>query len=764
MALSLCLLFYFGAYGQTGVIYGTVSNSEGIVEFTSIHIEETAFSALTNYKGNYSIDNIPFGNYTLSASYLGFEPVITEVSIDAESDSLMVNFRLTERNLDLDAVVVTGTKTFKRSTNSAIIVNVLNSEAMENVQACNLAEGLKFQPGLRVETDCQTCNYTQLRMNGLGGGYAQILINGRPIFSPLTGLYGLEYLPVNLVDRIEVIRGGGSSLYGSSAVGGTVNVITRVPRKNSYEIESNYQQINGQASDLQFMGYSTLLSEMKNAGISLFLNKRTREFYDHNDDNYSEMPFLDNISLGANLFFLPGDNQKLEVSIANLNEYRLGGEMVDKPAYLAQQSEERTHSVWLANADYQVNFNNDQSSLIGFAALQNTNRSHYTGILPDHAVELQNHLENPPYGTSKVNTYNVGMQFNHKVLNFIGGNNVLTFGAEYILDQVFDEIPAYRFLVEQETKNLGLFIQSDWDILKDITLLTGLRLDKHNLIDHVVLSPRASILYKWADYTQLRLNYGAGFRAPQSFDTDLHIAFAGGGISRVALSPDLLPERSRSLSVSINYDKPADKYIYGFTLEAFTTNLQDAFYLHPLGEDEFGEVFEKRNGQSAAVKGVTLETRANYDQKIQLETGFTLQSSLFETKVEYIEGLEGIREFIRSPRDYGYASLNLMPNKSIRGNINYVYTGKMKVPHFAGAPNQEIDEIITSNPFHELGARLSYTFKIDALKTNLEFYLGAKNVFNEYQESFDIGKNRDSNFVYGPAQPRTWYIGLKLKS
>ena len=136
-----------------------------------------------------------------------------------------------EKVMELDAVVVTGTKTYKRQTNSNIIVNVLNSENLEMVQACNLSEGLKFQPGLRVETDCQTCNYTQLRMNGLSGGYSQILINGRPVFSPLTGLYGMEQLPVNMIDRVEVIRGGGSSLYGSSAIGGTVNVITKIPKK-----------------------------------------------------------------------------------------------------------------------------------------------------------------------------------------------------------------------------------------------------------------------------------------------------------------------------------------------------------------------------------------------------------------------------------------------------------------------------------------------------------------------------------------------------
>jgi outer membrane receptor for ferrienterochelin and colicins len=90
---------------------------------------------------------------------------------------------------------------------------VLGKSTLQAVEANNIAEGLNFQPGLRVETDCQTCNYTQLRMNGLGGSYSQILMNSRPIFSPLIGLYGLEQIPASMVERIEVVRGGGSALY-----------------------------------------------------------------------------------------------------------------------------------------------------------------------------------------------------------------------------------------------------------------------------------------------------------------------------------------------------------------------------------------------------------------------------------------------------------------------------------------------------------------------------------------------------------------------
>ena len=210
--IFLFLIFSFNCFAQTGSVNGLVSIGDESAEFAQVYIEDSNFGTSTEIDGSFNLSNIPFGNYKVSASYVGAQTISKEISIES-STPLQLNFELKELML-LDEVVITGTKTFKRQTNSPIIVNVLNSQALDDVQACNLSEGLKFQPGLRVETDCQTCNYTQLRMNGLAGGYSQILINGRPIFSPLTGLYGMEQLPVNMIDKIEVVRGGGSSLYG----------------------------------------------------------------------------------------------------------------------------------------------------------------------------------------------------------------------------------------------------------------------------------------------------------------------------------------------------------------------------------------------------------------------------------------------------------------------------------------------------------------------------------------------------------------------
>ena len=764
--LTIFLLSFFlalHAQHSDANIFGDVQCEGEHIPFATIHIEGTSIGTATDVTGHYMLIDLEPGTHVLVASSMGYISAKKEITIKKD-EVVEVNFELVEETMSIDEVVITGTKTFKRQTDAAVIVNVIDSDLLTQTQSCNISEGLKFQPGLRVETDCQTCNYTQLRMNGLGGGYSQILINGRPVFSPLTGLYGMEQIPANMVERIEVVRGGGSALYGSSAIGGTVNVITRIPSESSYDVSISSSLINGEAWDNVLSGNINMLTHKHNAGAAIYVNRRIRQSYDHNGDNYSELPQLANNSFGATLFFKPRYNQKLELSFSSLNEYRYGGEMVNKPAYLAMQAEERTHNVLMGGLDYQINFNDENSSFIVYLAGQKTDRDHYTGIFPYDSVEISDHLTDPPYGFTINNTIQAGTQLNHRLNDFLGGINVLTGGFEYVYDMVNDTIKAYEYSLDQVTGNFGLFLQSDWEIRKGITLLAGLRADKHNLVDRVIFSPRVSLLYKLKTFTQFRLTWGTGFRAPQAFDADMHIAFAGGGVSRIVLSPELVEERSHSLSGSVNYDKATEKFITGFTLEGFYTKLNNAFFLQPIGQDEYGDVFEKQNGSGASVQGGTIELRGNYNKMMQLEAGFTLQSSLYDDPVEYIEGEEPRSEFLRTPNQYGYFTYSLTPGDRFNASLSGVYTGPMELVHYAGAPEQTVDEYVTTSGFFEFGFKLGYTFKFGVVDSGLEIFGGIKNLTNAYQDDFDTLRNRDSGYIYGPGAPRTFYLGLRLHS
>ena len=510
------------------VLQGKITSNGIIVSFANIVIDSDLKRGISSDEfGSYRLNNLSLGSHQLIVSSIGMVKKTLDINITEGLNN--VNIDLKPSIYNLDQVVVTGTKTFKRRTQSPVIVNVINSKQLENVQACNLAEGLKFQPGLRVETDCQTCNYTQLRMNGLAGGYSQILINGRAIFSPLTGLYGMEQIPVNMIDRIEIVRGGGSALYGSSAIGGIVNVITKIPTSNNYSLGYDFSIINGDTQDKVIYANATVISGNKNSGATFFVNNRNRGWYDHNGDNFSELPLLRDNTFGATLFILPSKNQKLEANLGSLYEYRYGGEMVLGAPHFSMQSEERVHNVLLGNLDYQINFNDEKSSFIAYLAAQQTNREHYTGIRPKiGTVNDQNHLADPPYGTSLNTTKQAGVQINHTVSKFFGPN-ILTLGSEVVADDVMDEISTYDYLIDQEVITNGVFIQSDWNLTESFNLLSGARFDKHSLLDNIVVSPRLSFLYKLRKETQFRLSYSTGFRAPQAFDTDLHISFAGGG-------------------------------------------------------------------------------------------------------------------------------------------------------------------------------------------------------------------------------------------
>lgn len=761
--LAFVILPFCSLFAQTGTITGKVLSEGEAIPWATIQLKGTQIGTTTDEMGRFIL-NAPYGTYTVICKSVGYKSFSKEVTI-SNIKTITMNFELKEDVMGLEQVVITGTKTEKRRTDSPVIVNLINSKTLDNVVASNLSEGLRFQPGLRVETDCQTCNYTQLRINGLQGGYSQILINGRPIFSPLTGLYGMEQIPTNMIERIEIVRGGVSALYGSSAIGGTVNVITKIPRQNDYAMTYTYQNMGNGADDHQLVGNATVVNTSRNAGATFFVSKRDRDTYDNNGDNYSELPQLNNNSFGANFFYLPKENQKLEASISSINEYRYGGEMVDKAAHLAKQSEERTHNVIMGSIDYQINFNEEKSALILYYGGQHTNRDHYTGIIPDDEPELSRFFADPPYGISNVTTHQGGAQYNHRFNSLLGGKTVFTLGTEYVYDDVLDFIEAYNYNIDQTTRNLSGFVQNDWDITQNLNFLSGFRIDQHNLVDKAIISPRLSLLYKLATETQFRLGWGTGFRAPQAFDTDLHIAFAGGGISRISLSDNLTHERSNSYTASVNYDKATEHLIAGFTLEGFYTHLRDAFYLFPLGEDQFGERFEKRNGSGATVKGITLETRANFDYQLQIEAGLTVQSSKFDEAVENIEGLEAKREFLRTPNNYGYATFTYTPTKKLSASANIVYTGPMELVHFGGeGTGQDVDEYTRSPSFTELSIRLGYNFEFKNIETGMELFGGVKNLTNAYQDDFDIGKNRDSNYVYGPSAPRTVFLGLRFKS
>lgn len=735
-----------------GVISGRVlAGSEDRTVF-AIQIEDTALGTTTDTAGYFRLSGVPVGEQMVLVSALGFKTVSRLVEV-GEGSSLVLEVAAQPDILLFDEVVVSASRAGVRRREASVLVNLLDRETMEASQAVCLADGLNYQPGLRTETDCQTCNYTQLRMNGLGGGYSQILINSRPIFSALSGLYGLEQIPVNMIDRVEVVRGGGSALFGSSAVAGTVNVITRDPQASGFEASLNHGLIDGQAHDNNLQLNVASVGEKGTSGLTLFGARRARQPYDANGDGFSEMPRLLNYSFGANAFLKPSDRFRAGLSLNSINEDRDGGDLLDKPPHQRTQSESRTTNLLAGNFD--LTWTTTRSGqLMVYGGAQHTKRRHYTGLFGADGYGLTNNY-----------TLQGGLQVNRRFEKWWLGPNTLTAGLEHQVDDVWDKIPAYAYLIDQTTRQWGAFFQSDWQLAPRFQLMLGGRLTRHNLVAGWLFNPRLGILYELLPDLRLRASYASGFRAPQAFDTDLHIAFAGGGITTIRIDPALAPEYSDSYSFSFDFDRPTTHSIYGFSLSGFFTRLRNTFVLEEAGTDGQGNLqLEKRNGSGSAVSGLTFEARVNWENRLEFDAAFTLQRSEYDSPVTWSADVPGTTAYLRTPNRYGYFTLTLFNDRPLRLYLTGVYTGPMGVPHFGGAPGVEEDRLETSGDFLETNIKWSYDIDLGKGKSGLQVFSGVQNLFNAYQSDFDTGPYRDSNYVYGPARPRTFFLGLKWKS
>lgn len=689
----------------------------------------------------------------------GFQSSLLKVYCEAV-DTLYVKYPMEAFRNQIQELVVTATRTSVSKRDAPVLVQVLSQAQMLRLQATQLSDALKFQAGLRIETDCQTCNYTQLRMNGLAGSYAQILLNSRPVFGNLIGLYGLEQFPTQILDRVEVVRGGGSSLYGTSAIAGTVNLITRKPQRDGYEVHS-WMQRTASSNEWQTQANLTRVSVDGKLAITALGGIRKRNSYDHNGDGLSEWPELKGGNASLFGVFEPNSRHKIEFNMNAWKEFRYGGEIAVRPAHLASMSEERIHRVGMGTIDYIVR-PDPYKMFQGYLAAQITNRSHYTGVFPDDSADAVQHLLNPPYGESKNSSWTAGLQFQFQPQYIFRRSNSFSLGLEYVRDKLHDEVPTYRYRLNQTTSDFGIFAQSIWSFHPRWKNMLGIRIDKHSALKNLVFSPRWAIWFSLNSNTQFRISYGRGFRGPQAFDADMHMAFAGGGISRITLDDKLKMEQSGGWHASLTTDRYRERYAIGFTVEGFVNRLNDLFILSEIGQDSFGTIFQKTNGPDARVYGSTFEFRLAWKKLVQFESSVTWQKSTYFRQVAVTNDIN-TRHFIKTPDWYGYLTCQNQLHKHWSLNLNGILTGPMSLIRMANGSTRLQDALIRVNAFFELNLKCVFTQSIPRWRQQWEVYVGCRNLFNQYQSDMDTGKHRDSNYFYGPSTPRSYFAGLRIK-
>lgn len=643
------------------------------------------------------------------------------------------------------------------------LVNVINGKVFDITQSTCLAQGLNFQPGVRTEDNCQNCGFTQVRINGLDGHYSQILVDSRPIFSSLNGVYGLEQIPANMIDRVEVVRGGGSALFGASAIGGTINIITKEPVRNSASFGHTLMSIGGSNSfDNVTTGNVSLVTDDNKAGVYAYGQTRNRKGYDHDGDEYTELPELNNQTFGLNSYLRLNPYSKLSLQYHGIHEFRRGGNRLEQAPHEANITEQVEHSIQGGGLTYDYFAPDEKNRLSAYFSFQTTSRKSYYGGIGE-GTDDDRDAAGKAYGTTHDFTYVAGAQYVHNFSKLLFMPSDLTLGTEYNFDGLKDVILGYDRHFKQDVHIGSFFFQNEWKS-KQWGFLVGGRLDKHNLVDNIIFSPRANLRYNPTDNLNFRLTYAGGFRAPQAFDEDLHVGVVGGERLVTVLADKLKEERSNSFSISADIYHKFGNVQTNLLVEGFYTDLDNVFALRQLDRpDAQGNTVQERyNAYGAKVFGLNIEGKAMFTRWFSLQAGFTIQKSLYDEAIAWNDEVpeQKYKKMMRSPNRYGYFTATFTPVKRFTASITGNYTGSMLIGHAAGSGVEEPKAVDTPD-FMELNMKLAYDIPVSKYLT-LQVNGGIQNIANSYQKDFDKGWNRDSNYIYGPSLPRSYYVGVKI--
>lgn len=820
LALSLLLgLNVSWAQGRgTASVVGTVVNerTREAIPFATILIQGTTLGTTTDALGNYKLSGLPAGKYIIMATNLGYGSISEKIQLE-DKQTRHLDLYMQEQSIDLEGVVVSANRQETLRKLAPTLVTVLGAETFVKTNSTNLSQGLRFQPGLRIEDNCQNCGFNQVRINGLEGAYSQILIDSRSVFSALAGVYGLEQIPASMIERVEVMRGGGSALFGSNAIGGVINIITKEPLRSSGEVSHtmmSFDSKSGSSKPMHTTSFNgSLVTEDRRAALMVFGQHSSRAGHDYDGDGFTELPELKQRSLGFRGYYKTGLYSKLTGEYRSMQEYRRGGDRLELSPFQAQIAEYLQHHINGASLRYDIGERSGRNNLSLYASAQHVlRRSYYGG--GDYANELLKKLREKPNddgiydevlasltadGITKGFDAQLGATYIH---SFRKGLD-LTVGLEGLWSTLNDKSGFRRKDIDQISKTFGQFTQLEYKLDK-WTLLAGGRFDyvlmtqngKRSINPLLIFSPRLNVRYNPLKDWSLRLSYSEGFRAPQFFDEEMHVELAGGTPIARVLSPDLKEERSRSISFSSDWYRAIGSWQLNFLVEGFYTAIRNQFIASPIETELDGikqrTIINNREG-SARVVGATLEAKLAYRRLFDVQAGLTLQSSRYGSDKVLIDedastGQAEIktRTYERTPNLYGYMTATLRPLQSLTLGLSATYTGSMLVPHEAYSADvtgivgdarghfditkdgQRIRGVLPgkgyiyeSKPFFDLDAKIGYDLKLThEVKLNLS--LGVQNIFGAYQQDTDMGPGRASTYIYGPTQPRRYYLSASL--
>ncbi|MBX2873916.1 MAG: TonB-dependent receptor [Saprospiraceae bacterium] len=681
------------AQGQQASLSGRVTSVDGEpLGFANVALEGTIYGTSTNDDGVFRISKIPAGTYKVLISFLGYEAMQKRIELLA-GQAMQLDFVLEATSNTMDEVVVTGTMKEVNRLESPVPVEVYNPTFFKKNPTPNIYEALQNVNGVRPQLNCQVCNTGDIHINGLEGPYTMVLIDGMPIVSSLATVYGLSGIPNSLVERMEIVKGPASSLYGSEAIGGLINIITKNPEKaplfTADVMGTSWEELN---TDL-----GVKFNVGDKASVLTGVNYYNYDnLIDNNNDNFTDVTNQERVSVFQKWNFKRRNNRLFTLAARYYWEDRWGGELNWTPEFRG------------GDEIYGEAITTERWELLGQYQLPTVDHMLFS-------FSFNTHDQNSVYGdTPYLADQKIG--FGQLTWDKAVGKHDLLVGSALRYTYYDDNTPATGGEASDPNNRPdeiwlpGIFVQDEITFTSKHKILLGLRYDYNNHHGNI-FTPR--LAYKWSITPTdiFRLNAGTGFRVVNLFTED-HAALTGA--REVVIAEQLAPEQS--YNVNANYIKRLylDNGGSGsIELSAWYTHFTNVIF--PDYETNANQIIYDNLDGFAVTKGLSL----NADLSLPNGFSFLLGGSLMDVSTE--EG--GIRERqILTERFTGTWSISykFLNNKLVADYTGNVY-GPMRLPLLG-----ELDPRPAESPWWSIqNIQLTYRGM-----PQFEMYGGVKNLLN----------------------------------
>ena len=610
--IFLAVLISTSLTAQTGSIIGTITDGAEPMIFANVAIEGTSFGATTDELGNFKITNLPVGSYELAATVVGYKSINRPINI---ADNQQINLGILKMQEDvfgLEEVVVTGTMKESFVANSPVKIEVITARFLEkNTAPTNIIEGVTLVNGVQEVVTCGVCYTNSISINGLPGAYTAVLMDGAPIYGNLASVYGLNGIPTTIIDRFEVIKGPNSTLYGSEAVAGVINIITKDP--SSQPLLS--VDIMG-TTNLESFGNIALAPRIGKFDGFIGLNYAyLNDFEDDNGDGFGDNISMDRISLFSKWSMNRPSGKKFTISGKYYYEDRRNG----VEAFL----QDRAYRELRGDATiYGESIFTNRLELFGtyeFATSEN--------IKVDYS--FSHHLQDSYYGADfYMAEQTIG--YANLIWNKEIKNHDLTVGLTSRYQYYDDNTVATQVEdgLNRADKQFtpGIFAQDEWRLSNKLSILSGARLDHYNA-HGLIFSPRLSAKYNPESWTTIRVNGGTGFRIVNLFTED-H-AFVTGQ-REVVLLESLKPERSFNGAFNLNHIFITSNSSGSIDFDGYYTYFTNKIIPD---YDTFGKIIYGNTNGHAVSKGLSINVNQQFDGGLAYSLGYNIQRAT-ETEID----------------------------------------------------------------------------------------------------------------------------------